>query len=322
MRSRHAVRERSRRRETLDLRPGGGDVGGRHPGPAILGHHHERVVAELVHEPRHAVGDAEHGVVNARLEGRIPIEAGRLHLGAHIRDRLSVVERLEVVAGPDPLREALHLRAAQDLLELRRAPEHDVHGRHRRGDVRELPQLFEQPSGERVAFVDEDHEPRAGRGQAADALHDADPQLGFVDAAVGLADLGENRLPQRPPRADAGPREQRHVEVFTHAVGHLRQQERLARARRADHEADSLGAAHEPVEPMERRVDALRRMVEVDSRGGEERTARRVAARGDHRGGRLPGVSRPDPRSSARQVWCRPTAVASCTIYRPRRLFG
>jgi len=47
-----------------------------------------------------------------------------------------------------------------------------------------------------VRLVDEDHEPRAGGGQAPDPLHEGDPQLDLVDAPVGLADLGLDRLPE------------------------------------------------------------------------------------------------------------------------------
>jgi hypothetical protein len=47
-----------------------------------------------------------------------------------------------------------------------------------------------------VGLVDEDHQARPTRGEAPDTLDDADPQFPFIDAPVGLADLGENRLPE------------------------------------------------------------------------------------------------------------------------------
>ena len=136
-----------------------------------------------------------------------------------------MVERLEVTAHRDPLRQAFHARLPEHLLQSHAPRQHDVHGRQRRGHVGEQPQLLDEPRGQRVRLVDEDHEPRAGGGQPADAFHERDPQVGLVDAAVGFADRRHHRLPQRAAGADAGPREQGHVKVVANVLGHLGQEQ-------------------------------------------------------------------------------------------------
>ena len=95
------------RRQALNLPPGSGHVC-RCDQPPRLRHQHERLVAELVDQPRHPVGRLEDGVVAARGEEPVPGEARGPRLAAKVGHRLSMVERLQVSADGDPLGEALH----------------------------------------------------------------------------------------------------------------------------------------------------------------------------------------------------------------------
>ena len=198
------VSKRSRRGQPLNLPPGPGDVARQHPPPPLLRQIHKRHVADLVDEPRHAVSHREDGVVATAFEDSLPLHTGRLHLRAHVENRFCVVERLQIEPRPDALREALHPCGGENLLQLCRSTEHNMHRRQRCGDIGQQTQLFNQPGGEGGGLVHQHHQPRSGGGQTADAFHHADPQFPLLDPAVRLTDSREDRLPQRAAGADPG----------------------------------------------------------------------------------------------------------------------
>ena len=271
------VVEQCRRRQPLDLLPRRGDVGGLHP-PTGVGQQDERLVADLVHQPGNAIGSGVDSVVAAGLETGVPIEAGGLGLRPQIGDRFRMIERLEIGANGDPLGKALHLRRPEPLLERRRAGQHDVHRRQRRGRVGQQSQFVDQPQRKRVGLVHQNHEPRAHAGKLPHQFRHRDPQLGLVDPAVGMPKVGEDRLPQGPPGADARAGKQCHLEIIRHALSHLRQQQRLARAGRTDHQRNPLGAADRAIDAMQGGVYQPGRMVELRPRNGHEGTGGGMAA--------------------------------------------
>ena len=272
----HEVSEQRRRRQLLDLLPGRSNVRRLHPTPGIC-HEYDRLVAELVHQSRHAVGDAVDGVTASRLEALVPVEPCSLRLRPQIGNGLRMVERFEIGTDGDPLRKALHLRRGQPLFEGRRAGQHDVDGRQRRRRVRQQSQFFDETQRESMGLVHQDHEPRSRGGQVAHHLRHGDPQLGYVDATVGLSQVDEDRLPERPTGADPCTGEQGHPEVLGHTLAHLRQEQRLTRTRRPDHQRDSLGAADRAVDGVQRPVDQPCRVIELRARDSHEGAGGRVS---------------------------------------------
>ena len=272
-----------RRWQPLDLPPRRGDVGWLHA-PAGFGHEHERLVADLVDQPRHAIGGTEDRVVAGGFERLIPIEPCGLHLSPEVGDRLGMVERFQVGPRGDPLREAVHLWAAQPLLQGRSACQDDMHGRQRGGHVRQQPQLLDEPQRQRVGLVHKNHESGAGRRQAAYHFDHGNPQFSLVDPAIGLPQVGQNRLPECPAGADSRPGEQCRLEILPHALGHFRQQQRLARARRPDHQRDPFGAADGTINAVQRRINHPRGMIELDARSRHEWAGRQVPTGLMHRG--------------------------------------
>ena len=312
-----------RGREPLDVAPGGVDLGGADAFAARLARLNERQIAELVDEPGNAVGGGEHGVITPALEDGIPLETGDLHLGPQVVHGLVMIEWLEIEPGSDPLRQTLHPGSAEALVHRACSGEDDMNGGKRRGDVRQESHFLEEPGGERVRLVNEDHEPRSAGGEPADTFDDTDPQFPLVDAAIRFADLGEHRLPEGAAGADPGTGEERDVEVVADMLGQLGQQQRLAGAGGADHQPDPFGPTDGPLDPVEGGIDSPRRVVEVGARGGEERAARGGATRGDHRAGRfLVGCTGQAVvlRHPAPTLF-RPAGAASSTIAFRRRLF-
>ena len=83
-----------------------------------------------------------------------------MRLCPNVGHRFSVVQWLQIEPTADPLRQALHLWRGQNLFQLSRTGQQDMDGGHRRKDVREQPQFFDEPRGQCIGFVYEHHKPR------------------------------------------------------------------------------------------------------------------------------------------------------------------
>ena len=89
-------------------------------------------------------------------------------------------------------------------------------------------------------------------------VEQAQPQFAFVAQTIGQAELEQDRLQQRPPRAEAGTGGQHDIEPLVVLGGEHLQQQRLAGAGSADHEARAIAAFDRAAQPMARVFDRRR----------------------------------------------------------------
>ena len=175
---------------------------------------HQRVVAELVDQPRNAVGrrvNRPQGVVGEDSSGKPP---ARRICSCDVVDRFVAAHRLQIAAGGDPLVERFELRARQPLFQGHAAGQHQPHARlaalapgSSAGES--LPAAAAAACGlHRRAAAGRRRPPvRGSRWSISDSRSSL-----FVHLAIRQLQLEQDVLQQGPPRAEpgcwrAGPRE-------------------------------------------------------------------------------------------------------------------
>src|SRR5690606_23589523 len=78
---------------------------------------------------------------------------------ADVRRRFGAAQRLEVIAARDALRDLTHLRALEQVAELRLTDQDDLQQLlRRRLEIRQEPHLLEELGAQRLRFVDDQHD--------------------------------------------------------------------------------------------------------------------------------------------------------------------
>jgi hypothetical protein len=231
---------------------------------------------------------------------------------AQVAFGLARIQRREVEARGDALRELAQFAPGQHLAQLRLAEQHDLQQLLRVGlEVGEQAHLLQRFGRQVLRLVDDQHDPQPFRvGLQQVGVERVDQALVLAEAAAQRdVQLARDRLEQLH-RVEQRVEDQRDARVRGQLLEQQPADRRLARADLAGelHEAAAAALADAEQQVRERVPVALAQEDEARIRGdGERRLAQAVVGQVDHRPGGYglwPGRVRPGPRARglARQV--------------------
>src|SRR5687767_12993209 len=166
----------------------------------------QRTVRDHVDDAWHAAREPVQFALRARGE-QVAGRTGDARAMTHIRDRLALLQRLEVIAAGDALRELAQLRPCQHLAQLRLPDQDDLQQLLRRGlEVGEQAHLLEYVGVEVLRLVHHEHDaPVAAVRIEQEMGEDVDQRLDAAGRAFGHLDVQlvadrEQEFGRRDPR--------------------------------------------------------------------------------------------------------------------------
>ena len=130
----------------------------------------QRVITNLVHQPRHTVGGAIDALQRTSVNMRRDSPPAAAICARNVGRGLAAIERFQVAASRGPLAERLEPGARQMLFEQMAARQYQADARLAgHGDVRDQANLFQHAGRQRVGFIGhEQHARTAGVGRVSD----------------------------------------------------------------------------------------------------------------------------------------------------------
>ncbi len=264
-------------------------------------------------------GEAVQLALRARRE-QVVVRACDARAMADIGDRLVLLQRLEVVAARDALRELAQLRPREHFAQLRLADQDDLQELLRRGlEVREQAHLLQHVGVEVLRLVHHQHDaPAAAVGVEQEVREDVDQRLDAASGAlrylhVQLVADREQELGGR----DARIQDQRDVAMRRQLLQQAAQHRRLAGADLAGELDEAAGLADAVGEMRERLRVPLAQVEVARVRRDRERLFVQPEEARVHDANIIPRapLQRSVPRwiaSSPKRPWMRSRASSSC----------